>query len=71
MPVTKEIKVEGMHCGGCETIIEEAMGKIDGVQTVKANFVQSSVKVCFNPDKTSLVLIQEACAACGYPTATL
>ena len=66
MIVTEEIYVIGMHCGGCETIIEEAVIQIDGVLFVKAEYHKSAVKVRFDAKKTSLTHIQEACAASGY-----
>jgi uncharacterized protein len=66
MIVTSEIKVNGMHCFGCESIIEDAISKIDGILYVKANFQKSFVKVSFYSDKTSLIKIQEVCESYGY-----
>lgn len=67
MIVKKEIKVQGMHCGGCETIIEDTLNQIDGVTSVKADYQKSKVQVSFDADKTSLEFLQEVCSACGYP----
>jgi sulfite exporter TauE/SafE/copper chaperone CopZ len=66
MIVTKEINVTGMQCSGCEVIIEEALLQIDGIIFAKADFLKATVKVSFDPGKTSLANIQEACKAKGY-----
>lgn len=67
MIVTKEINVDGMHCRGCEKIIEEALEKIAGIQNIKSDYQKSSVTINFDTEKTSLAKIREVCAACGYP----
>ena len=72
MVVTKEINVLGMHCLGCEAIIENTVVPIDGIIFVKADYQNSSVTIRFDDDKTNLVHIQETIASKGYkvkPTA--
>ena len=39
------INVEGMHCGGCEKRIQNAVSDIDGVESVEAHFEAGTVKV--------------------------
>lgn len=39
------IDVKGMTCGGCETTIEEAVGRVDGVDDVNADHGTSTVTV--------------------------
>ncbi len=65
--VTNEFRITGMNCNGCETIIEEVVGKLEGVAYVKADYIKSTVKVTYNTNKTNLVHIQKACFAAGYP----
>ncbi len=40
-----ELKVEGMHCKGCENRIKNALGTINEVKNVEANHENGKVKV--------------------------
>ena len=40
-----ELKVEGMHCSGCENRIKNVVGSIDGVKEVEASHETGIVKV--------------------------
>lgn len=42
------LNVEGMHCGGCEKRIQNAVSDIDGVENVEASFEAGTVKVTLN-----------------------
>jgi copper chaperone CopZ len=42
---TYELRVTGMTCGSCESIVEQRVGNIDGVQSVDANANAESVVV--------------------------
>ncbi len=42
------IKVEGMHCQGCENRIQNALKQIDGVEEVIANYKEGIVTVTVN-----------------------
>lgn len=66
MIVTREVNVKGMQCCGCETIPGTAVGKIEGIHHVKANYHKSGVIVVFDTEKTNTVRIQEVCTECGY-----
>ncbi|WP_419599969.1 heavy-metal-associated domain-containing protein [Thiolapillus sp.] len=46
-----EVNVTDMQCGGCETVIEEALIVLDGVQDVSADYPTGSVKVAFDSEK--------------------
>lgn len=35
--MVKKVFIEGMSCGHCAARIEKALGKLDGVSTVKVN----------------------------------
>lgn len=43
--VKTEFKVEGMHCGHCAAKVEEAIGSLEGVKSVKADYDSGSVEV--------------------------
>ena len=40
-----ELKVEGMHCSGCENRIKNVISNIDGVKEVEANHETGIVKI--------------------------
>lgn len=43
--MTKELKIEGMHCEHCVARIEKALSAIDGVKKVKVNLKKAVAKV--------------------------
>ena len=48
-----KLKVQGMHCTGCEANINDALVEIEGVIKVKADFKKGEVKVNFNEKSKS------------------
>ena len=44
------LKVEGMHCEGCEKRIQNAIKNIEGVESVTANYNDGTVKVTLIKD---------------------
>ncbi len=61
-----KLNVEGMHCGGCESIIENALASLDGIEQVSADYPTGSVDVRFDNDKTDLAEIQKTIEESGY-----
>lgn len=59
------LKVEGMHCGGCESRIQNSISEIDGVENVVANHNDGNVKVILNKDIDKKV-IAEAIEDIGF-----
>ncbi len=51
---------KGMHCSGCEHIIEDAVRKLPGVQRIKADYPTETVAVVFDPALTN---VEDICAA--------
>ncbi len=45
---TISFPINGMHCAGCEAVIETAVQELPGVSTVKADHVAKKVQVCFD-----------------------
>ena len=52
------LNVEGMHCGGCEKRIQNAVSDIDGVESVEAHFEAGTVKVVLNKDVDMKVIAE-------------
>jgi uncharacterized protein len=71
MVFTKKISVTGMHCSGCETIINEAIGEIEGVQFVKSNYAKGTVEVRYDSDSTNLEYIFQVISSKGYTVSTI
>ena len=46
------MQVKGMHCGGCENTIEEALKSEESVESVKADHKSGSVKIEFKDGKS-------------------
>lgn len=65
--VTEKITVTGMVCGGCESILEEGIGQLIGVESVKADYPSNALVVCFDEHQISLARIHAQCAEQGYP----
>lgn len=40
----KKYKIEGLDCANCAAKIEEAIGKLDGVNSVRVSFLSEKVK---------------------------
>ncbi len=56
----------GMHCHGCEHIIEVSVSKLPGVRKVKADYPTEVVTVAFDPALTSIDEIRSATEQHGY-----
>ncbi len=59
------ISVDGMMCPHCEKRVEDALGKIDGVVSVKADHNKKEVRVTLNKDVDTSVL-EKAIEKEGY-----
>lgn len=46
------IKVSGMVCNGCENRVKNALGAIEGIKKVDANYKKGIVKVTASEDIT-------------------
>ena len=66
MSEIKSISVTGMQCSGCEAIIEEALAKCEGLESVKASYVKANVEVCFDANKVEITQIHKIIEDSGY-----
>ncbi|RLA16693.1 MAG: heavy metal transport/detoxification protein [Gammaproteobacteria bacterium] len=66
MQNSKEITIKGMMCGGCESIIEEAVSEIEGVLEVKSDYPTGKCQVSFDNSMTSLENIHKIIEQKGY-----
>lgn len=72
MPIeTVKFSVKGMHCPGCETIVEQAAKRLPGVQHVSADYGTQTVLVRFDKAKTDLFGLFRAIELKGYECALM
>lgn len=60
------IKVEGMHCHGCEMLIKMSLKEIEGILNVEVSHNNGEVVVEFDETKVSLQEIHEVINREGY-----
>lgn len=63
---TKTIKIKGMHCASCASIIEKTFKKVDGVSSVQVNYGTEKAKINFDETKTSLKDLSKKIEPLGY-----
>nr|WP_031513938.1 copper ion binding protein [Desulfofalx alkaliphila] len=45
----ENLKVKGMSCGHCKSAVEEALGKLKGVEQAVVNLEAKSVTITYQP----------------------
>ncbi|TSC91601.1 MAG: Cu2+-exporting ATPase [Parcubacteria group bacterium Licking1014_17] len=60
------VKVIGMHCASCASIIERTLKKKEGVVSVEANFVTEAAKITFDGGLTTIEKLSESLKPLGY-----
>jgi Cu+-exporting ATPase len=61
-----QLSISGMSCATCSGTIEEAVGELDGVSEVDANFATDEATVEYDSDRVSLADIYVAIEEAGY-----
>ena len=59
------LEVEGMHCGMCETHVNDVVRRVEGVKKVKSSHIKGRTVVVAE-DGMNAALIKEAIAKQGY-----
>ena len=59
------LEVEGMHCGMCETHVNDVVRRVEGVKKVKSSHAKGRTEVVAE-DSVNTALIKEAIAKQGY-----
>ena len=63
---TQKLKIKGMHCASCASIIERSCRKVAGVESVEVNYGSETAKVSFDETKVSLNNLAEKIEPLGY-----
>ena len=59
--------MEPFTCPSCVKKIETAVGKVDGVESVRVMFNSGRVRVEFDSDKTDADVLERIIVKLGYP----
>lgn len=57
---------DDMHCAACAWLIQKALQKIPGVQSINANAITGRIELKWNPTQTQLSALCSQLAALGY-----
>jgi copper chaperone CopZ len=64
--VTVELAVEGMHCGSCAALIEEALGERSGVVSAAVDLDAARAVVDYRPSELGVDDLRATIAEVGY-----
>jgi Cd2+/Zn2+-exporting ATPase len=60
------LEIEGMDCSDCATVLEHAVGRLDGVLAVSVNYPAQSMRVEFDSQKVNQAAIERRVGSLGY-----
>lgn len=60
------LKVKGMHCASCSTLIDKLIGKQPGVSSIKTNYGAEKTAIQFDETKITLEKVDELLHKLGY-----
>ena len=63
---TQTFAIEGMTCASCAQTIEEAVGKLSGVDKASVNLATEKMQVSYNPSAISVSDVTGAVSNSGY-----
>jgi len=64
--VEKRIPIIRMECPTCIPVLEKEVGKLDGVEEVRGNYMSKTLKVIYDPGRVELPEIEAAIERLGY-----
>ena len=65
-PISITISINGMHCGNCGILIDDALEGLPGVTRAATNVRTGKCRVQFDPQKTALPQLASEITALGY-----
>src|SRR3989338_4045540 len=60
------LKVKGMHCASCSTLIDKLVGKESGVTSINTNYGAEKTSIEFDESKITLTKVDELLHKLGY-----
>lgn len=64
--VEMELEIKGMTCDDCEASIQKGVSELPGVDSISANYEDSTAYVRFDSTKTNIAAISQAIAKRGF-----
>lgn len=68
--VEANLRIEGMHCDDCEASIATGVNAIAGIDSISANYEDSTAYVRFDSNKTNMAEISKAIEGRGFVVAS-
>lgn len=69
--VHESLRIEGMDCPTCATVIEHALGRLDGVLEAKVSYAAERLRLEYDSEKSSHRAVVHRIEALGYRVFTL
>lgn len=63
---TVEFKIDGMTCTGCENTVQNSVGNIKGVKTVKADYQAGNAIITYDSASVSIDTMKQTILDKGY-----
>ncbi len=63
---TCSLQIHGMHCSGCELVIENAVSELPGIIEIKANYLKDEARIRFDDTQSSIATIIARIDKNGY-----
>lgn len=60
------IKIKGMHCASCETLIKEGIEELPGIKSVKVSRKTNTSEIEYDENKVSIEKIKSRIKKEGY-----
>ena len=64
--IKQVLKIKGMHCASCATIISKKVGALSGVSNIDVNVATENVNIEFDPEKISIEKMNDEIIKLGY-----
>ena len=61
-----QIEVEGMHCGGCVSSVNNALTRLDGVSAASSDFDKGIADITYDPDQIDVKVLKQAIEDAGF-----
>ncbi len=63
---TALVTIQGISCAACTWLIEQRLGKVNGIDSVHVNLAKHRASISWNPERLNLSRIFDAIDAIGY-----
>jgi copper chaperone CopZ len=60
------LAVRGMHCGGCEQRVQEALERVPGVSRAHAEHIGDEVELEYDAERVDAAALRAAVEAAGF-----